>query len=152
MGYSVIFNQEYLDINCISLEKIIVKPLKISSLDTMFIKSFAKFIKTEFPQVLFIGLSESAKTIHLITIHAEEDDHDKFISELKNNPYIEGIESEFLSEIVKGHRIFNFNEEWVKKKKGAEKFGKSNREDAIINPDEEMLEISLEKELKELKF
>ena len=39
LGYSIIFNHEYLNIKKISIEKITIKPLNISSLDGMFLKS-----------------------------------------------------------------------------------------------------------------
>ncbi|MHA1718558.1 MAG: Lrp/AsnC family transcriptional regulator [Promethearchaeota archaeon] len=116
LGYSIIFNPKFLNIKKISFEKVVVKPLNFSSLDDMFIKSFANFLDKEFPQVLFIALSEDTKVIYLISIHRKEEDHDKFIEKLKNNPYIESIESEFFSQIIKGQKIFNFDEQWITKK------------------------------------
>ncbi|MHA1511773.1 MAG: Lrp/AsnC family transcriptional regulator, partial [Promethearchaeota archaeon] len=109
LGYSVIFNPKFLNIKKISFEKIVVKPLNFSSLDDMFIKSFANFLDKEFPQVLFIALSEDGKIIYLISIHRREEDHKEFIVKLKDNPYIESIESEFFSQIIKGQKIFNFD-------------------------------------------
>ena len=116
LGYSVIFNPKFLNIKKISFEKIVVKPLNFSSLDDMFIKSFANFLDKEFPQVLFIALSEDGKIIYLISIHRSEDDHKDFIVKLKDNPYIEKIESEYFSQIIKGQKIFNFDEKWITKK------------------------------------
>ncbi len=116
LGYSVIFNPKFLNIKKISFEKIVVKPLNFSSLDDMFIKSFANFLDKEFPQVLFIALSEDGKIIYLISIHRKEEEHEEFIVKLKDNPYIESIESEFFSQIIKGQKIFNFDEKWITKK------------------------------------
>jgi len=116
LGYSIVFNPEFLNIEKVSLEKIMLKPLNISSLDNMFVKSFANFIQNEFPQVLFISLSENSKLIYLITAHITQADHKKFVDSLKNNPYIENIETEFLSQIIKGQKLFSFNEAWIKRK------------------------------------
>jgi Lrp/AsnC family transcriptional regulator, leucine-responsive regulatory protein len=123
LGYSIIFNPEFLNIGKISLETIILKPLNITSLDTMFVKSFADFIKNEYPQVLFISLSEDMKTIYLISAHITVDDHKKFIESLKNNPYIQAIETSFISHIVKGQKLFNFNLSWIKRKQKSKKHG-----------------------------
>jgi len=132
LGYSVIFNPKFLNIKKISFEKIVVKPLNFSSLDDMFIKSFANFLDKEFPQVLFIALSEDGKIIYLISIHRSEDDHKDFIVKLKDNPYIEKIESAFFSQIIKGQKIFNFDEKWITKKI------KPSKKD--LNKDNELLE------------
>ena len=119
LGYSIIFNPDYLNIKKISLEKITIKPLNISNLEGMFLKSFGEYILTEFDQALFIALSENenAKVIYLISIHITEELHAEYIESLRNNPYIEDIETEFLSQIIKGQKLFSFNEKWITQKK-----------------------------------
>jgi DNA-binding Lrp family transcriptional regulator len=144
LGYSLIINPDCLAIKKISYEKVIVKPLNISSLDDMFIKSFANFINTEFPQVLFIALSENARIIYLISVHMSAADHEDFVEKLKDNPYIEKIESEFLSSIVKGQKIFNFNENWINKKK-------STRKSAPGTEDDRTMELTIDDEDLDLK-
>lgn len=160
LGYSIIFNPDFLNIEKISLEKIIVKPLNITSLDSMFIKSFGGFINTEFPQVLFIALSENSKIIYLISIHQTADDHKKFVASLQNNPYIERIESEFLSNVIKGQKLFNFNEKWiVKKKRKAKKTEETESEEGEgeedledEEEDGETMEVSIEDDIDDIKF
>lgn len=129
MGYSIIFNPEYLNIEKISMEKVILKPLNISSLDNMFVKSFANFINNEFPQVLMITLSESGKAIYLISAHITTADHTKFIETLNNNPYIDKIETEFFSQFIKGQKLFTFNEQWIKRKSRTKKTEEEGEED-----------------------
>ena len=114
LGYSIIFNPEFLNIDKMAIHKVIVKPLDIKSLDGMFLNSFASFIKSEFPEVLFIALSEDATVIYLISVHQNDSDHEKFQSSLQENPYIENVSTEFLSEIIKGQQLFEFNEDWLK--------------------------------------
>ena len=154
LGYSIIFNPDYLDIKKISIEKITIKPLNISSLDDMFLKSFGEFILTEFEQTLFIALSENAKVIYLISIHMTEDLHTQFIESLKNNPYIENIESEFLGQVIKGQKLFSFNEKWVKQKSAKEKKKPSKEvEEPSADDDERNMEITFDDdEDEDLKF
>jgi DNA-binding Lrp family transcriptional regulator len=142
LGYSIIFNPEYLNIEKISMEKIILKPLNISSLDNMFVKSFANFINTEFPQVLMIALSENGKTINLISAHITTADHTKFIETLRNNPYIERIETEFFSQFVKGQKLFTFNEQWIKRKARTKKVADEEGEEE----DDGTMEIQIDDE------
>jgi DNA-binding Lrp family transcriptional regulator len=117
MGYSVILNPEFLNFERISIEKITLKPLNISSLDSMFVKSFANYIKTEFENALFVALSEGQKVIFIVSVHLTTQDHEKFITSLRNNPYIDKIETEFLNQIIKGQRLFDFNEKYIKVRK-----------------------------------
>ncbi len=158
LGYSIIFNPDFLNIEKIAIQKVKVKPLNISSLDDMFLKSFASFINNEFPQVLFIALSEDSKVIYLISVHITEKDHVEFISKLQNNPYIEEIETEFISEIIKGQKIFNFNKNWlqVKKKKPKKAVnGPSfdDLEDDGADEEERTFEVSLDDdEFDDIKF
>ena len=150
LGYSVIFNPKFLNIKKISFEKIVVKPLNFSSLDDMFIKSFANFLDKEFPQVLFIALSDDGKIIYLISIHRKEEDHKEFIVKLKDNPYIESIESEFFSQIIKGQKIFNFDEKWITKKIKA---GKKDLDTAknLLEEERSEMEITIDDEY-DIKF
>jgi DNA-binding Lrp family transcriptional regulator len=151
LGYSIIFNPDFLNIEKISLEKLIVKPLNISNLDTMFIKSFGNYINTEFPQVLFIALSENSKIIYLISIHKTAEDHKNFVGQLQNNPYIERIESEFLQNIIKGQKLFDFNEDWIVKKKRRIKKKEGEDEDEEEEEGEEM-EVAIDDEDIDIKF
>jgi DNA-binding Lrp family transcriptional regulator len=149
LGYSVIFNPKFLNIKKISFEKIVVKPLNFSSLDDMFIKSFANFLDKEFQEVLFIALSEDGKIIYLISIHRSEEDHKEFIVKLKDNPYIDKIETEFFSQIIKGQKIFNFDEKWIIKK-----IKPSKKEEKILEEDQEErseMEITIDDEY-DIKF
>ncbi len=156
LGYSIIFNPEFLNIEKIAIQKVKIKPLNISSLDDMFLKSFASFINNEFPQVLFIALSEDSKVIYLISIHTTEEDHEEFIIKLRDNPYIENIDTEFLSQIIKGHKIFNFNEDWLKTvpKKGSKKDSKKKKAEIDDDEAERTTEIDLDDldDFSDLKF
>ncbi|WP_371803225.1 Lrp/AsnC family transcriptional regulator [Candidatus Lokiarchaeum ossiferum] len=154
LGYSIIFNPDFLNIEKIAIQKIKVKPLNISSLDDMFLKSFASFINNEFPQVLFIALSEDSKVIYLISIHTTAEDHEEFIAKLNDNPYIEDIDVEFLSQIIKGQKIFNFNEDWLKSlpKSTNKKKKKKSFDDEDDNEEERTIEIDLDEDFDELKF
>jgi DNA-binding Lrp family transcriptional regulator len=143
LGYSIVFNPEYLNIEKISFEKVTLKPLNISSLDNMFVKSFANFIQNEFPQVLFIALSENGKQIYLISAHITNEDHKKFVENLRNNPYIESIDTEFLSQIVKGQKLFSFNESWIKRKSHGKRVGILSEEEEE-EEEEGTMEISLD--------
>ncbi|MHA1522087.1 MAG: Lrp/AsnC family transcriptional regulator [Promethearchaeota archaeon] len=117
LGYSIIINPDLLNITKIGMHKIVMKPLNISSLDDMFLESFANFIQTEFPEVLFIALSEDSKVIYLISIHSTDEALSKFLETLKANPYIADVDSEYLSKIIKGEKLFSFNESWINTKK-----------------------------------
>ena len=156
LGYSVIFNPEFLNINKLAIHRVIVKPLNISSLDGMFLNSFASFLKSEFPEVIFIALSEDAKVIYLISVHRTEEEHEAFQHTLKENPYIEDINTEFLSEIVKGQQLFQFHERWLKSTREISQRGKEGQsfDDEIEIDDEEekqTMEIILDDD-EELKF
>ncbi len=153
LGYSVIFNPKFLDIKKISFEKIVVKPLNFSSLDDMFIKSFANFLDKEFQEVLFIALSEDGKVIYLISIHRREEDHKEFIIKLKDNPYIESIESEFFSQIIKGQKIFNFDEKWITKKIKPSKKKLEIKDNEVLDEEEKerTMEITIDDEY-DIKF
>lgn len=126
LGYSIIINPDLLDINRIGMHKIMMKPLNISSLDDMFLTSFANFISTEFPEVLFIALAEDSKAIHIISIHSSDEHLEGFLAKLRENPYIEDIVSEYISTIVKGQKLFSFNEAWVKQEKKRKKKKRSS--------------------------
>ncbi|MHA1673844.1 MAG: Lrp/AsnC family transcriptional regulator, partial [Promethearchaeota archaeon] len=117
LGYSIVINPDLLDITRIGMHKIVMKPLNISSLDNMFLESFANFIQTEFPEVLFIALSEDSKVIYLISIHSTEETLAEFLETLRANPYIQDVDSEYISKIIKGEKLFSFNEDWIKKSK-----------------------------------
>ncbi len=156
LGYTIIFNPDFLDIKKIAIQRVKVKPLNISSLDDMFLESFASFINSEFPQVLFIALSEDNKVIYLISIHQNDEEHDSFLKVLRENPYIEDIETEFLSQIIKGQKLFQFNEKWLKSDstKVAEGSKGPSFEDEFDFDDEEdkrTIEINIDDE-EELKF
>ena len=151
LGYSVIFNPKFLNIKKISFEKIVVKPLNFSSLDDMFIKSFANFLDKEFPQVLFIALSDDGKIIYLISIHRREEDHKEFIVKLKDNPYIESIESEFFSQIIKGQKIFNFDEKWITKKIKPGKKDLAKTDELLEKEERSEMEITIDDEY-DIKF
>jgi len=151
LGYSVIFNPKFLNIKKISFEKIVVKPLNFSSLDDMFIKSFANFLDKEFPQVLFIALSDDGKIIYLISIHRREEDHKEFIVKLKDNPYIESIESEFFSQIIKGQKIFNFDEKWITKKIKPGKKNLAKTDELLEKEERSEMEITIDDEY-DIKF
>jgi len=151
LGYSVIFNPKFLNIKKISFEKIVVKPLNFSSLDDMFIKSFANFLDKEFPQVLFIALSDDGKIIYLISIHRREEDHKEFIVKLKDNPYIESIESEFFSQIIKGQKIFNFDEKWITKKIKPGKKDLAKNDELLEKEERSEMEITIDDEY-DIKF
>ena len=159
LGYSIIFNHEYLNIKKISIEKITIKPLNISSLDGMFLKSFGEYILAEFEQTLFIALSEKEdiKTIYLISIHLTDELHAEYIDSLRKNPYIEEIESDFLSHVIKGQKLFSFNEKWVSKKVSKEKKAKQvEREEFEEEKDDEERKMAIsfgdDDEEEELKF
>jgi hypothetical protein len=81
------------------------------------VKSFANYIKTEFENTLFVSLNDTQKIIYIISVHLTEADHVQFVSALKNNPYIEKIETEFLSAIIKGQKLFDFNEKFIATRK-----------------------------------
>ena len=150
LGYSTVINPEYLDIEKISLIKIKIKPLNINSLDDMFIKSFGNYLNNEFDNVLFIALSESNRIINIISVHMSEMEHHDFIEQLKSNPYIEDIESDFLSQIMKGQKLFNFNEDWIKNRKQDSDNEEEEDEDEL---DERTMEITIDDDGDdELKF
>lgn len=156
LGYTIIFNPEFLEIEKIAIQRVKVKPLNISSLDDMFLESFAGFINSEFPEVLFIALSEDNKVIYLISIHQGEKEHETFIKALQDNPYIEDIETEFLSQIIKGQKLFQFNEDWLKSKKSKQKVDKSGPSfedefDIDEEEDKRTIEINIDDD-EELKF
>ncbi|MCF2141760.1 MAG: Lrp/AsnC family transcriptional regulator [Candidatus Lokiarchaeota archaeon] len=146
LGYSIVINPEYLNIHRIGIHKVKMKPLNISSLDGMFLSSFANFIKTEFPEVLFIALSEDSQAIYLISFHSSEAALNEFLSKLKENPYISDVDSEYISNIVKGQKLFNFNEEWIKK---ATRRYKKDKKKKIEEEESELMEINLDEEDEE---
>ena len=51
-----------------------------------------------------------------MSVHVAPEDHTKFVDTLKNNPYIDKIDTEFLNHIIKGQRLFSFNEKLIKRK------------------------------------
>ncbi|WP_457556822.1 Lrp/AsnC family transcriptional regulator [Candidatus Harpocratesius sp.] len=148
LGYSIIINPDYLNIHRIGIHKVKMKPLNISSLDGMFLSSFANFIKTEFPEVLFIALSEDSQAIYLISFHSSETTLNEFLSKLKENPYISDVDSEYISNIVKGQKLFNFNEDWIKK---ATRRFKKDKKKKMEEDESELMEINLDEEEEEFE-
>jgi DNA-binding Lrp family transcriptional regulator len=149
LGYSVILNPEFLNFEKISFEKITLKPLNITSLDSMFVKSFAHYLKTEFENALFIALSEGQKVIYLVSVHLSLKDHDDFITLLKNNPYIENVETEFLNQIIKGQKLFDFNEKYIKTRKSKKVLAEEGEE---VEGEEAEAEEELEDEEENIEF
>lgn len=145
LGYSIIMNPEYLNIYKIGMHTVKMKPLNISSLDGMFLSSFANFIKTEFPEVLFIALSDDAQSIYLTSFHTSEQKLAEFLNKLKENPYIASIESQYISEIIKGQKLFSFNEEWIKASVTRRK-GKKEQDKKLEG---QVFEIDLDEDLEE---
>ncbi|MHA1796412.1 MAG: hypothetical protein DRO88_08085 [Promethearchaeia archaeon] len=144
LGYSIIMNPGYLDIHKIGIHTIKIKPLNISSLDATFLSSFANFIKTEFSEVLFIGISEDSQAIHLISFHSSDKALNEFLTKLKENPYIANIESQYISEIVKGQKLFSFNEHWMKASVRHRKVKRESNQD-----ESQVMEINLDDEFQD---
>lgn len=136
-GYGVIFNHEKFNIEIIAQIKISLKPLQIKNFDNMFIHSFSKYLKDEFKQILFIGVLDDFKQISCIVPFKTQGDFDEFIGELKKNPYIETISSEIYTEIIKGERIFNFNENFINFGESSEKDDEDDEKDDEDESDED---------------
>ena len=85
---------------------------------------------------------------------------EQFRKKLVENPYIEDVQTEILSEITKGQQLFEFNQDWLKtvtKKK--KKSSKIIEEDFSIGEEDDDdfdeqngLDFSLDDEDEELKF
>lgn len=150
LGYSIVINPELLDITRIGMHKIVMKPLNISSLDNMFLESFANFIQTEFPEVLFIALSEDSKVIYLISIHSTEETLEEFLKTLRANPYIQDVDSEYISKIIKGEKLFSFNEDWIKKSKKRKGRKKEDEHETDEEESARTFEIDLDDEEEEV--
>ncbi len=113
LGYNVVFNPEFFNYKKIGQIKIYLKPHNIKGFDSMFIGSFANFLKEEYKQILFISIIEKENQIFCIIPFKTQEKFAEFMIELRKNPYVDDIKTEFFSEIIKGHKIFNFDKNLI---------------------------------------
>ena len=148
LGYSVVFNPEIFDIAKIGMVRIELKPHNIKGFDNMFIQSFAKFLKEEYPEILFISILESEpnnKEVFCIIPFKSEQDYEDFSKTIKENPYVENITFRVFSEIIKGQKLFNFDKDMFKKSTHKEEIEDM---DTFIHTTEDITDLNEEKEIK----
>ena len=107
--FTIEVNPEQIGLHVHSLIAIRVKKMVIGKLDAMFLESFAKFLSEHYIEVLFSSVG-SDEQIHLIASFRDEDHYGKFLVDLKENPYIEDYNCILFNKIIKGKKLFTFNE------------------------------------------
>lgn len=115
LGYSVIYNPEVFKYKKIGELRIDLKPHNIKGFDDVFVISFAKYLKEEFNKILFISILENLRQIMCLVPFVNDEDLNNFVTELKNNAYVENINVEFFHSIIKGQKLFNFDKSLMKK-------------------------------------
>ncbi|MBD3354050.1 MAG: winged helix-turn-helix transcriptional regulator [Candidatus Lokiarchaeota archaeon] len=112
-GYTVVYNPSIFQYEKLGRVIVRLRPQKISKFNEKFIKSFSLYMKDEYAEIIFIAIMEDMRNIMCIVPFKSDDSYKEFATELKKNPYIENIEVEFFQEIVKGEKLFIFNDELI---------------------------------------
>lgn len=112
-GFSVIYNPEIFNFETLGLVKIQLQNHKIESYQKKFVNSYAGYLKDEFEQILFISICDDLQHIVCIVPFITKDSSDRFFEKIKKTPYIKEINVEFMSQIIKGEKLFFFNDDIV---------------------------------------
>lgn len=117
--FTIVVNPEEIGLNLHKLIHIKLKKMVIGKLDAMFLESFAKFLSDQYHEILFSSVGDD-NLIHIIASFKDSVHYDEFEVTLEENPYIENFSSVIFSKILKGKKIFSFNESQhiIKEEKG----------------------------------
>ncbi|MHA1368557.1 MAG: Lrp/AsnC family transcriptional regulator [Promethearchaeota archaeon] len=107
-GFTIELNPELLDIRIHALLTITIQNMMVGNLDSMFLNSFAMYLKEEFPNALFISIGKDSK-IYLISAHKRRDDFSKFVEDLKKIPYVKDLKIQELEKLISGSRLYKFS-------------------------------------------
>ncbi|MHA1745701.1 MAG: Lrp/AsnC family transcriptional regulator [Promethearchaeota archaeon] len=107
--FTIEVNPELIGLHVHSLIAVRVKKMVIGKLDAMFLESFAKFLSEHYIEVLFSSVG-SDEQIHLIASFRDDGHYENFLADIKANPYIEDFNCILFDKILKGKKLFTFNE------------------------------------------
>jgi len=132
-GFSIIVNPDEMNLSIFNFLTVsLVQTVK--SLDRIFIESFAQYLAKEFEEILFVSISRTK--VYLISCHTTPESSEEFLEKIKSIPYVDNVDLIQFDKIIKGHKLFTFNEAFFNE-------GKS-----IVEP----FELKLEKSLPPGKF
>lgn len=107
-GYSLIVNPQIYEIEKICLLKIKTRPQKIEKFNDEFINSLAVYLSNENPNALFIATMEDKKHILMLIPVKDKYSFIQWLENLKKNPYVESLCTQFINSIIKGQQLFTY--------------------------------------------
>ncbi|MHA1521333.1 MAG: Lrp/AsnC family transcriptional regulator [Promethearchaeota archaeon] len=132
--YTIVINPKEIGLTVNKLISIRLKKMVIGKLDTMFLESFAKFLSSEYNEVLFSAVGDDEQ-IHCILTFRDEDHFAEVEKQIKENPYFESFTCINLENILKGRKLFTFRGDLMKKDDEGEYFddvgAESEENDAV---------------------
>ena len=105
--FTIVINPEEVGLTVHTLLSIRLKKMVIGKLDSMFLESFAKFLSDQYEEVLFSSVGDDEQ-IWVICTFRDDEHKEKFLNDIKENPYIESYNSVLFNKIIKGRKIFSF--------------------------------------------
>ena len=134
--FTIEINPEQIGLTVHSLISIRVKKMVIGKLDAMFLESFAKFLAETYNEVPFSSVGDDEQ-IWIIASFRNEDHYDKFLKEIKENPYIEDFTCIRFNKILKGKKLFTFNEALMNLEEDGNYFDDSGGAEEVADDNEE---------------
>ncbi len=142
--FTIVINPEEVGLKLHTLISIRLKKMVIGKLDKMFLESFAKYLADQYNECIFSATANDEQ-IWLISTFKTEEALVEFGEKLKENPYIENFDTIRLLKIVKGKKIFRFDDSMMEDDEDGEYF------DDILSEEDEVDENS-EKNTSEVFF
>ncbi|MHA1585483.1 MAG: Lrp/AsnC family transcriptional regulator [Promethearchaeota archaeon] len=146
--FTIVVNPEAIGLTVHTLIAIRLKKMVIGRLDSMFLESFAKFLSDQYKEVLFSSVGNDEQ-IWVITSFQNDEHFEKFNTQIKENPYIESFNVVKFSKILKGKKIFTFQDDMLPYEEEGEYFDDSD--DNLLDNEDEDKEIK-EKNTSEVFF
>lgn len=134
--FTIEINPEQVGLTVHSLISIRVKKMVIGKLDAMFLESFANFLAETYNEALFSSVGDDEQ-IWIIASFRNEDHYDKFLKEIKENPYIEDFNCIRFNKILKGKKLFTFNEAMMNLEEEGNYFDDSGSAEEVVDENEE---------------
>lgn len=125
--FTISINPEEVGLKVHALLSIRLKKMVIGKLDKMFIESFAKYLADQYTQCLFSATANDEQ-IWLICTFKEEKELTQFSLKLEENPYIEQCDVIKILNILKGKKLFKFDDKLISDEEDGDYFDDSLKE------------------------
>lgn len=131
--FTIVVNPEEIGLTHHCLLSVRLKKMVIGKLDSMFLESFAKFLSDQYREVLFSSVGDDEQ-IWIIATFRDHQHFDEFITQIKDNPYIESYKTVSFDKILKGKKIFVFNPEMMQADETGDYFDDIEEEEPDEDP------------------